>query len=222
VQPIPHRAALLVIAKAPVAGRAKTRLCPPLSPAQAAELAEAALRDTLDAVLSTRTRRRVLVLDGPPGDWLPRGIEVVAQRTAGFAERLAGAFEDVREPAFLIGMDTPQVTPEMLDSALGALCSGESDAVLGLCEDGGYWGIGLTRADAGVFEGVPMSTASTGECQRLRLGELGLRTRMLPVLRDVDHYADAVAVARQSPGGRFTAALARAQRPGTGDAREAA
>ena len=131
------RAALLVIAKAPVAGRAKTRLCPPLSPVQAAELAEAALRDTLEAVLQTPAARRVLVLEGPAGAWLPPGLEVIPQRPVGFAERLAGAFEDVDGPAFLIGMDTPQVTPAMLDLALEALGAPPNDAVLGRCEDGG-------------------------------------------------------------------------------------
>jgi len=210
-----------VIAKAPVAGSAKTRLSPPLSPAQAAELAEAALCDTLEAVLRTRAARRVLVLDGPAGDWLPPGLEVIPQRPVGFAERLAGAFEDVGEPAFLIGMDTPQLTPAMLDSALEALGAPANDAVLGLCEDGGYWGIGLRRADARVFAQVPMSTARTGERQRLRLEELGLRTGALPVLRDVDCHADALAVAAQAPESRFARAVARTAQRST-PAREAA
>jgi len=210
-----------VIAKAPVAGRAKTRLCPPLSPTQAAELAEAALCDTLEAVLRTPAPRRVLVLDGPPGDWLPSGIEVIPQRPSGFAERLAGAFEDVGEPAFLVGMDTPQVTSAMLDSALETLSAPASDAVLGLCEDGGFWGLGLRLADSRVFTGVPMSTARTGESQRRRLEELGLRTAALPVLRDVDCHADALAVADQAPGTRFARALRRAER-GSNTAQEAA
>jgi len=156
--------------------------------------------------------RHVLVLDGPAGDWLAPGLEVIAQRRVGFAERLAGAFEDVGEAAFLIGMDTPQVTPAMLDSALQALQSPANDAVLGLCEDGGYWGIGLCRADRRVFAGVPMSTPRTGECQRLRLEELGLRSCALPVLRDVDCHADAMAVAAEAPDGRFARALARIER----------
>lgn len=221
MQDTPSRAALLVIAKAPVAGRAKTRLCPPLSPDQAAELAEAALRDTLEAVLLTPASRRVLVLEGTAGDWLPAGLEVIPQRELGFAERLAAAFEDVGEPAFLIGMDTPQVTPAMLDAALEALGEPANDAVLGLCEDGGYWGIGLRRADTRVFEGVPMSTDLTGGCQRLRLEDLGLRTHVLQVLRDVDCHADAVAVAAQAPASRFAHALERAEGR-SGGAREAA
>lgn len=215
------RAALLVIAKSPVAGHAKTRLCPPLSPVQAADLAEAALRDTLQAVSDTPAARRVVILDGPVGDWLAPGLEVIPQRPSGFAERLAAAFEVVGGPALLIGMDTPQVTPALLSEALDALASSNTDAVLGRCEDGGYWAIGLRHADARVFHGVPMSTEHTGARQLRQLELLGLRTLELPVLRDVDRHADAVAVARQAPGSRFARALARVEGD-SGSAREAA
>src|SRR5690606_16843936 len=71
---------LLVIAKAPVPGRVKTRLTPPFSPVEAAALAEAALCDTLDVVCATPAARRVLALEGEPGPWLPPGMEVVRQR----------------------------------------------------------------------------------------------------------------------------------------------
>ena len=95
--------ALLVIAKAPVAGRVKTRLTPPCSPADAAGLAAAALADTLAAVArSRRAARRVLVLDGEPGPWIPRGFDVLPQRGDGLAARLAAAFCDVGGPALLI------------------------------------------------------------------------------------------------------------------------
>src|SRR4051794_33949116 len=88
--------ALIVIAKAPVAGRVKTRLCPPCTPDQAAGLARAALQDTLDAAdRSTLAGRRVVVLDGDPGRWLPAGFEVIAQRGDGLAERLAAPLRGV-------------------------------------------------------------------------------------------------------------------------------
>ncbi|NEA82606.1 glycosyltransferase, partial [Actinospica acidiphila] len=74
---------LLVIAKEPRPGRVKTRLTPPFTPEEAAALAEAALADTLDAVARTPARRRVLVLDGSPGPWLPAGVEVVPQCAGG-------------------------------------------------------------------------------------------------------------------------------------------
>jgi uncharacterized protein len=197
---------LLVIAKEPLPGRVKTRLTPPCTPGQAAALATAALRDTLDAALAcSRAGRRVLVLDGRAPGWLPDAVEVIPQRGAGLAERLAAAFADAGAPAFLVGMDTPQVTPALLDEGLGAL--EREAAAVGLASDGGYWGIGLRNADEAVFRGVPMSEPSTGSMQLRRLIALGLRPARLPELRDVDTIADARAVAAGAPRTRFAAAL---------------
>ena len=113
------RAQVVVIAKEPVAGRVKTRLTPPFSPLQAARLAAAALADTLAAAALVRAVRHVLALEGTPGGWLPPGFDVVAQRGRGLDERLAAAFGQAYAclpvPVVLIGMDTPQVTPGMLE-----------------------------------------------------------------------------------------------------------
>jgi uncharacterized protein len=201
------RPALVVIAKAPVPGRVKTRLSPPCTPAQAARLARAALEDTLAACdEASPAGRRVLALEGEPDGWLPAGWEVVAQRGGGLAQRLSHAFADVGEPAFLVGMDTPQVTPGLLSDGLSALT--RCDAVFGPAGDGGYWGIGLREPDPAVFARVPMSRPDTGAIQRARLDELGLRTADLPALLDVDDIAGARAVAADAPAGRFAAALA--------------
>ncbi len=198
--------ALVVIAKEPVPGRVKTRLTPPCSPAGAAALAAAALSDTLAAVMrSRRAGRRVLVLDGAPGPWIPRGFEVLPQRGDGLAARLAAAFADVGGPAFLIGMDTPQVTPALLDDGLSAL--DDADAALAPALDGGYWAIGLRRPDAAVFRDVPMSAPSTAAVQRTRLAELALDTVELPALVDVDTIADARRVAAAAPLTRFARTL---------------
>ena len=199
--------ALLVIAKAPVPGRVKTRLTPPCTPEQAARIAAAAIADTLAAVAAVqRDARRIVVLDGEPGPWIPDGFDVIAQRGAGLAERLAAAFADAGGPAFLVGMDTPQVTPELLAAGLDAVRDG--DAAFGAALDGGYWGIGLREPDARVFEDVPMSEDNTGAVQRARLAILGLQTAVLPPLRDIDTIEDARAVAREAPDGRLAAALA--------------
>jgi uncharacterized protein len=195
---------LIVIAKAPVPGRSKTRLSPPCTLEEAARLAEAALADTLRAVAATPADRRVVVLDGEPGAWLPGGCEVAAQRGGGLDERLANAFDDVGGTALLIGMDTPQVTPGLLSGALRLLR--EADAVLGLALDGGFWALGLARPDRSLLLGVPMSVAHTGRHQLARLA--GLHVRTLPALRDVDRIEDARAVAAQLPGGRFARTLA--------------
>jgi rSAM/selenodomain-associated transferase 1 len=200
--------ALLVIAKEPLPGRAKTRLSPPCTPAQAAALAEAALLDTLEVVARTPAARKVLVFDGNASSYAPDGFEVIPQRGGGLAERLAAAFDDVATPALLIGMDTPQLTRRLLVDGMRALGDATVDAVLGRAADGGYWSVGLKPTRARVFDGIPMSRSTTWTKQRKRLRELGLRVHDQPPLRDVDTIEDARAVARAAPRTRFAAALA--------------
>ncbi|MFJ3306531.1 DUF2064 domain-containing protein [Streptomyces sp. NPDC086549] len=195
---------LLVIAKEPRPGRVKTRLTPPFTPRQAASLAEAALTDTLHTVAATPAARRVLVLDGTPGPWLPPGFDVVPQCAGGLDERLADAFARCAGPALLIGMDTPQVTPDLLTVDFAGC-----DAYFGPAEDGGFWALGLAEPDPALLRGVPMSTPVTGAVQRERLVAAGLRVCDLPRLRDVDTAADAEAVAAAAPHGRFAVRLAR-------------
>jgi uncharacterized protein len=198
---------LLVLAKAPVAGRVKTRLCPPYTPDQAAQLAEAALRDTVAAVAATPAVARTVVLDGAPGGWLPEGFAVLPQRGDGLDERLAAAYDDAfaltPAPLLLVGMDTPQVTSALLTTAVEQLLSDGTDAVLGLAGDGGWWALGLRRPDASLLLGVPMSTDGTGAAQRSRLAGAGLAVALLPELTDVDDADDARVVAGRCPESRF-------------------
>ncbi|ROQ81236.1 2-phospho-L-lactate guanylyltransferase [Streptomyces sp. ADI92-24] len=199
---------LLVIAKEPLPGRVKTRLTPPFTPQEAARLAEASLADTLRTVLALPAARRVLVLDGAPGPWLPPGIEVVGQCAGGLDERLAAAFGGCTGPTLLIGMDTPQITAADLAPALSPGSWDGCDAWFGPAEDGGFWALGLAEPDPELLRGVPMSVPETGAVQRRRLVEAGLTVRDLPRLRDVDTAADAVDVAALAPHGRFAAVLA--------------
>ncbi|MFC6083669.1 TIGR04282 family arsenosugar biosynthesis glycosyltransferase [Sphaerisporangium aureirubrum] len=200
---------LLVIAKEPIPGQVKTRLCPPCTGGQAARLAAAALEDTLHTVAAARLPNPVLALQGLPGPWLPPGFTVIPQRGRGLDERLAAAFTDAHglhaAPIVLIGMDTPQLTPALLDAAAEALT--RHDAVYGPAADGGFWLLGLRRPDPALLLGVPMSQADTGSAQMRRLREAGLSTALMPELRDVDTYADALHVAAQAPGTRFAATL---------------
>jgi rSAM/selenodomain-associated transferase 1 len=204
-----------VIAKAPIAGRVKTRLCPPCTPQQAAALAEAALRDTLAAMAQVPQTaaghrvRRVVVLDGSPGRW-HRDERIVAQRGTGLDERLAAAFDDLcGTPTLIIGMDTPQITAALLSDALAALVT--HDAVLGPVADGGYWCIGLRRADPRALLGVAMSTDHTLAAQRARLDDLGLTTAEVDMLIDVDTIDDAERVAGLAPETNFARAFAELQ-----------
>jgi glycosyltransferase A (GT-A) superfamily protein (DUF2064 family)/SAM-dependent methyltransferase len=227
---------LIVLAKQPVPGKVKTRLCPPFTLEQAAALAEASLCDTLDAVLASRADDRLLFLAGETGAWLPEGFDVLPQPGGGLDERIAAAFTAVAEtarsldldeadpePALLIGMDTPQVTAELLDRALTALWSG-ADAVFGPAEDGGFWALGfsgrwLRAKDAleRMLLGVPMSRDDTGRIQLTRLREEGLDVEMLPPLRDIDTAADARHVAGLIPASALAARLAELQDPPAAD-----
>lgn len=207
----PFRGQVVVIAKEPVSGRVKTRLIPPFTAHEAAALAAAALEDTLRAVARVPASRRVLALDGHPGPWLPNGFTVLPQRGNGLDERLAATFEDAHRllpvPTVLIGMDTPQVTPDMLVYALSLL--GAYDAVFGPAANGGFWLLGLRAPDPALLRGVPMSDPATGEIQLRRLGEAGLSVALMPRLTEVDTAADAFVVAAQAPRSFFAAALAR-------------
>jgi glycosyltransferase A (GT-A) superfamily protein (DUF2064 family) len=176
---------------------------------EAAELAAAALHETLATVAATPARRRVVALDGPSARWVPVGCEVIAQRGRGLDDRLAAAFDDVGGPAVLIGMDTPQVSAQLLVAAQNALTAHDVDAVLGPADDGGYWLVGLRQPDPAVFLGVPMSTADTARAQLARLHERGYRVGLLPRLRDVDTFADALAVAATIPGSLFARTVTR-------------
>lgn len=226
---------VLVMAKSPVPGRVKTRLCPPLTPREAAAVGEAALADTLEAVAGCGADRRVVALEGAPGPWLPPGFEVIPQRGGGLAERLAHAWADTGGAGIQVGMDTPQVSAADLDEVLalldgrapddpdprngsggrgsGGRGSGGRTAVLGPALDGGWWVIGLPHLApvdlCRVFCGIPMSTSSTGFAQDQRLRRLGHDVVAAPVRRDIDTIDDLAAVAADAPGSRTAAVAAR-------------
>ncbi|MGN9811327.1 TIGR04282 family arsenosugar biosynthesis glycosyltransferase [Micromonospora sp. BQ11] len=222
---------LLVMAKAPVPGAVKTRLCPPATPAQAARIAAAALLDTLDAVRATPGVTPVLALHGQLADAedgaaltdAVRGWTVLPQRGDGFGDRLANAHADVAaafgdRPVVQIGMDTPQVDPVRLRAAVRRL--GVAEATLGRAVDGGWWLVGLRdprHADA--LRHVPMSTPQTGRHTWTALVGRGLRVAPLAVLRDVDEWADALAVAREVPASRFAGRVTALRRTVVGAVR---
>ncbi|MDV8024754.1 DUF2064 domain-containing protein [Rhodococcus sp. IEGM 1330] len=194
----------LVVAKAPVPGLAKTRLAATIGDAAAAELAAASLLDTLDAVSAADVDRRVVALtgtlaDAARSDELIRALAsftVIAQRGDGLGERLANAHADAATTGAVlqIGMDTPQVTAQLLSDAAARL--GSSD-VLGPAEDGGWWALGLRNPDlARSLLDVPMSTPSTGTDTLDALTAAGASITMLPDLRDVDFESDLDAVAQ--------------------------
>ncbi len=218
-----RRTQVLVITKAPVPGRSKTRLTPPCTPEQASGIATAAVGDTLDAVRAAPVGRRVVALDGSPRDLDLAGFTVVPQVDGDLGTRLAAAFADAMvagpEPTLLIGMDTPQVSGGQLGRCADLLEStGPGSAVLGTAPDGGWWTLGLhDSADAAVLASVPMSQADTAVLTRQALENAGLTVLDLPEFTDIDHFSDAMSVAAEcaphSRTSRVVASVAQALAP---------
>ncbi len=209
---------VLVTAKAPVPGQAKTRLAAGVGSDAAAALAAAALLDTLDACEGAfGPGRRHLALAGDLGR-AARGSELAErlgcwtvhpQRGEGFAARLAHAHADVAAaadaPVVQVGMDTPQVTADHLRRVADRLGAPDVDAVLGPAEDGGWWVLGLRSPSyAQALAGVEMSTDRTGEDTRAALSAAGARVVGTDVLGDVDTAEDAERVAASAPHLRFS------------------
>ena len=192
---------LLVIAKEPLPGRVKTRLHPPFTLEQAAELAAAAIDDTLAAVAQLPASRRILLFDGDRPPRSADGYEIVPQASGDLDERLAAGFDAVTGPAVLIGMDTPQLRAADLAPVFAPW--GDVDAWYGPADDGGFWALGLREPRGDLIRGVAMSRDDTGTRQLSRLRDAGLRVGMLRELTDVDTVDDARRVAAAAPATAF-------------------
>jgi glycosyltransferase A (GT-A) superfamily protein (DUF2064 family) len=212
---------VLVVAKAPVPGLAKTRLAAALGADVAADIAAAALLDTLDAVADCPAAAKVVALtgnldDARCADEIRSRLDnfiVIGQRGADLAERLVHAHRDAAAatgglPIVQIGMDTPQVSPELLERCAQSLLG--SDAVLGLAGDGGWWVLGVRDAAfAECLRNVPMSTPDTGAVTLAALQDTDIHVELVCELVDVDTIDDVGAVrAGCGPGSRFSRATA--------------
>jgi glycosyltransferase A (GT-A) superfamily protein (DUF2064 family) len=209
-------AAVLVVAKAPVPGLAKTRLAATIGAERAADVAAAALLDTLDAVADAPVAARVVAMTGDLDEAARsaeiarrlQGFTVIGQRGDDFAARLANAHADASAavgglPVLQLGMDTPQVTAELIADCGKTLCG--ADAVLGMAFDGGWWVLGLhDPVAAQCLCEVPMSQPDTGAVTLGALRHTGLDVRLVQELADVDTIGDVEAVRRVCPpGSRF-------------------
>jgi len=193
--------ALAVIAKECIPGRVKTRLQPEFSAEEAAWIAAAALADTLRAVESLPSTRRILYFDGVAAPEGAAGWELLPQVGGSLDERIAWLFDAVDEPLLLLGMDTPHVDVRWFDPVFSGWSkrNGDADAWFGPATDGGFWALGMREPAGALVRGVPMSTDRTGARQLERLTGAGMRVRLLPPLTDIDTAADVPAAARRSP-----------------------
>lgn len=209
---------MLVVAKAPVAGQAKTRLAATVGDQAAARIAAASLLDTLEVVDGLGWPVVIAMAgnldEAAEADELASACgrhRVIAQRGDTFATRLVAAHHDADagHGVVQIGMDTPQVTAESLQMAAAALeCH---DAALGLAEDGGWWVLALRSPGwASCLATVAMSRPDTGLRTKEALVAGGARVASVPVMADVDVWEDSHAVASLIPHSRFAAEIARA------------
>jgi glycosyltransferase A (GT-A) superfamily protein (DUF2064 family) len=219
---------VLVVAKSPNPGEAKTRLAAVVGEEAAAELAAAALLDTLDIVVGAAGSlgsRPLLALTGDLRRAARRSelqqslrrCVVVPQRGIGLADRLANAHADAGRMhtghgTLQVGMDTPQATVgDLLDAVRLLLDRG---AVLGPAEDGGWWLLGLSHpAAAAALRGVRMSRTDTARRTVAALTTVGMPVRTTATLRDVDTADDARAVAAAAPHTRFATAFDTVRAP---------
>jgi rSAM/selenodomain-associated transferase 1 len=215
------RCAIGVMAKSPRPGYSKTRLCPPLRPEQAAQLSAAFLRDTTaniaEAALSASIAgyaayapfgteealaphlasgtSRVLADGSTPA---PQGVE-------GFGRCLLHAIQQLfaagHTAACVLSSDTPTLPTDILVSAATALLAGnERRVVMGACDDGGYYLLGMRLPHAGLFADISWSSSSVAATTRTRIAELGLNVVELPLWYDIDDAAALEQLVRENDG----------------------
>lgn len=227
------RCAIGVMAKAPQAGRSKTRLCPPLRPEQAAALSAAFLRDISENIAEAAASlpiqgliayapagqealfrghlapgTRLLLADGAPP--MPPGV-------TGFGRCLLHAVQDMlaqgHAAACVLNSDSPTLPTAFLTAAAAALLAPGERVVLGPAEDGGYYLLGMKQAHARLFADIAWSTKTVAQSTRDRAAELGLELVELPVWYDVDDRSSLARLLREtaSPGAAHYAAPATAR-----------
>lgn len=208
---------LLVVAKAPVAGQAKTRLAANLGYEEAARLAAACLLDTIEVVTSLGCPVVVAMTGdlrqaqrGEEIEAALRPHRVIPQRGDDLAARLVAAHADADKGSGVVqvGMDTPHLEADVLRAAGETLK--DHDAALGLAEDGGWWVLAVRTSElARCLADVPMSTDDTGAATETALVSAGATIARVAPMRDVDTWEDALQVARQAPDTRFATEMQR-------------
>ena len=193
------RVALAVMTKVPLPGEVKTRLCPPLTPADAATLARCFLLDRLEqlrevtdceALVAFAPRERA----GEMRELVPAGIRLVPQVGTDLGMRMDRLLTDLLAEgyagAIAVGTDSPTLPTAYLQRACAAIRDETVDLVVGPAEDGGYYLIGLRAPAPGLFADIQWSTDTVMAETLARAGRLGLRYALLPMWFDVDRGED--------------------------------
>ena len=201
--------AIGVMAKAPQAGRSKTRLCPPLTAEEAAAMSAAFLRDTTENMAAAARRAPI----APYAAYAPAGTEALLRRcladgtallladggpampegVTGFGRCLLHAIEGMlaagHEAAGVLSSDSPTIPTAFLVRAAERLLAEGDRAVLGPADDGGYYFLGLKAPHAAMFRDIAWSTETVADATRARAREIGLELIELEPWYDVDDAA---------------------------------
>ena len=190
--------AIAVMAKQPEPGKVKTRLCPPLTPEQAADLSEAFFLDTVSLV-SGIEKTDIFVAYDPDtaldffSRMTPAFVKFVAQGQGDLGARLSGISRKVFSHGYrklvILASDTPHLPRDCIRLAFARL--DDTDIVLGPCDDGGYYLIGSSSPALGLFEGIPWSTSRVLDLTIGRAREAGMTCELLPSCYDIDKWDDA-------------------------------
>jgi rSAM/selenodomain-associated transferase 1 len=190
---------LVVVAKEPSVGRTKTRLSPPLSGQQAAELYRCLLLDTLELMKRVEGVQPIIAYLPPGAEPFfrriaPPGFDFVPQVGADLGDRLDNVLtyclQKGYRQAVVMDSDSPTLPIVYLRQAFRELDDLNVDVVLGSCDDGGYYLIGLKSPCSALFQGIVMSTSTVVTETLARAQEQGLRVACLPRWYDVDRYED--------------------------------
>ncbi len=201
-----NRPLLILFAKAPVAGRVKTRLCPPLTPVQAAGLHSALVQETIE-MLSTFSDVADLELSSDslseswPGGTLSRSVQTAGDLGTRLLHALSGALTCGREVAMVVGSDSPGLPSSHID----ALLESNADVTLGPTLDGGFFSIACRRVHARMFEEVRWSTGFTLDDVVRSVARCGLTIATGPAWFDVDVEEDLERMLQMSNLPRHTA-----------------
>src|SRR5687767_1484444 len=190
------RDTLLVVAKQPLPGQTKTRLCPPLSSTQAANLYECFLRDTLDVMRQVHGVQCVIgFLPESAREYfrqLAPEMDLICQLGASLGERLdhllTQALASGSQRAVVMDSDSPTLPPEYIPQAFERLA--DADVVIGPTRDGGYYLIGMKRPQPHLLRQVQMSTPHVLDDTLALAESTGLSVSLLPPWYDVDTIAD--------------------------------
>jgi rSAM/selenodomain-associated transferase 1 len=191
--------ALVIVAKAPVVGQVKTRLCPPLSAAEAAEMFRCFLVDTVERACTVADTQVCLAFTPVDSEalfreLLPFPLRYLPQRGNGLGERLVNIFVDLLDEGFnkivIMDSDSPTLPMTSLQEAFAALGDPSTDAVFGPCSDGGYYLVGARAVHLGLFENITWSTASVLAETLAQARLYQLNVTLLPAWYDIDNGAD--------------------------------